>query len=486
MISFLSFNPEIWRYCRQDFTPIKLFLVPALCVMLAVVQFVVGFSESYLGTIYKFGILLVLFIFGTRVVADGLASEIEHQRWSLVSLTSMHPFTVWLGRLLGPTCFYWYCAVVFAFGYILYGEAQEPSGLKVLIDHAGNIETVFQYFVVAVLTHIWALALSLIYVTTKGSHPRAIRMFTFPIASLLGYAFLRYNLQSAQGGDIFNLYGIGMSPTMLYWAGILFFAFWGALIGIRLIKVQFQYVTYPVCFIAFMVSFAILLQGIQGVDMLLAQIPNATLLPIDFMNRVFHIIQNTVLGGVFLLLAYCAMILDDRGLIKVTHFMSGIETKQWQKAFRYMPWGIFFFVGAVLCVSLAALPILSGQLRPLELLLPSVGVQVSFSGFGHFLLLGVLYFLRDSLMMHSLSLAVPQKMRALASLCYWITAYFILPMIAYMIDDKIGYELVLPTTAQHVLWLSYGVVLVQIVGAGFWLTMSFRRKRQALDLLRDS
>lgn len=105
----LSFNPELQRGIWLELTASRLVAAPIVLVALLGAADMLGGPTGAVG-IAKPVIWLLLILWGSRLAAESVDSEVAGRTWDLQRLSAQTPWALTLGKLFGGTVFVWYCA----------------------------------------------------------------------------------------------------------------------------------------------------------------------------------------------------------------------------------------------------------------------------------------------------------------------------------------------------------------------------------------
>jgi hypothetical protein len=105
-------NPELLRNLWLQFSLERLIAAP---LILGAVFALTGFatdSWEFVGETASGGYLVVTYLWGTRRAVNVLADEIAAGTWDGQRMSSIAPWTMAWGKLLGGTAYVWYCALL--------------------------------------------------------------------------------------------------------------------------------------------------------------------------------------------------------------------------------------------------------------------------------------------------------------------------------------------------------------------------------------
>ena len=105
-------NPELLRNLWLQFSPERLIAAPLILgAVFALMAFATD-SWEVVGGIAHWGYVLVAYLWGTRRAVNVLGDEIAAGTWDGQRMSSIAPWTMAWGKLLGGTAYVWYCAIL--------------------------------------------------------------------------------------------------------------------------------------------------------------------------------------------------------------------------------------------------------------------------------------------------------------------------------------------------------------------------------------
>lgn len=112
-------NPELRRNLWLELSAHRLLATPAIIALVCVLILANSDGNGYpvLATVAGFASLLLLAAWGSKLAADGIGDEARGRTWDAQRLTSIGPWQMTYGKLVGATAFAWYgggmCLVLF-------------------------------------------------------------------------------------------------------------------------------------------------------------------------------------------------------------------------------------------------------------------------------------------------------------------------------------------------------------------------------------
>lgn len=116
----MNLNPEFRRNLWLELTPYRLVGMPLILGVLLFLAYLLDgrqYGESVAATaLVLFGLLT--FLWGTRLAAESLISEIREHTWDSQRMSVIGPWSMTWGKLLGSTIYPWYGALICLLVYL--------------------------------------------------------------------------------------------------------------------------------------------------------------------------------------------------------------------------------------------------------------------------------------------------------------------------------------------------------------------------------
>jgi hypothetical protein len=117
-------NPELLRNLWLQVSPERLIAAPLILgAVFALAAFATD-SWEVVGSVASWGYVLIAYLWGTRRAVNVLADEIAAGTWDGQRMSSISPWTMAWGKLLGGTAYVWYCALLCL---VIYAAAEVES-----------------------------------------------------------------------------------------------------------------------------------------------------------------------------------------------------------------------------------------------------------------------------------------------------------------------------------------------------------------------
>lgn len=254
-------NPELRRYLWLEMGVHRRIAAPA--VLLLVFGFFAagaGAREDWRAELYLPAIsiaFVMLYLWGARQAAEAVGEEVRDRTWDLQRLSTLGPWAMTWGKLLGSTVFAWYvggfCLVVMAFAsrYLRTPESVPLGWL--LVSIVGG----------AVLVHALALGLSLQAVRKDARTGQRFGTI-FLLVPLVLVMWSGSFSAGREAGAPFDWYGLRVSRMPFVALSVLAFAAWSVFGAYRGMCRELQVRTLPWAWPAFALFLAFWLAGLAG------------------------------------------------------------------------------------------------------------------------------------------------------------------------------------------------------------------------------
>jgi hypothetical protein len=132
----LPVNPEFQRLLWLEFNPVRLIAMPLIVLAVVIgVDGIGGLKAAAYACQIVAGLLVILW--GSRLAAESFGEEVTGRTWDLQRLSSLNPWSVAFGKILGGAAYAWY-GMAFCVGLIALLARQEDlwTFTEIAIDGA--------------------------------------------------------------------------------------------------------------------------------------------------------------------------------------------------------------------------------------------------------------------------------------------------------------------------------------------------------------
>ena len=145
-------NPEFRRNLTLELTPHRLIAVPVILGLIFATAWAIEGPRATAGA-GRMLMTILLALWGARAAADAVFGEVADRTWDAQRMSSIGPWTMSWGKLLGATVFSWYGALCCA-----------PA---VLVGPDGPVDALVEIVLFGLFSHAMALLISLLLLRIK-------------------------------------------------------------------------------------------------------------------------------------------------------------------------------------------------------------------------------------------------------------------------------------------------------------------------------
>jgi len=231
-------NPEFMRNVWLELTSHRLVGMPAVLGALFFFAHMIGNAAAVAST--AFGAYLALTVlWGARLASEAVVGEVRDRTWDIQRLSSIGPWPMTWGKLLGSTIYPWYGALMCLLVYALMHELGLLLGLGLLAQ------------AVALLSSLQGIRKNL----TQGRSASA----AYLVLGLIAAAVV-WRLASPQHLGV-HWYGRDYVPANFVLASLYVFLAWSVIAIYRQLRGELQLRTTPLVWMAFVLFLAWYLSG---------------------------------------------------------------------------------------------------------------------------------------------------------------------------------------------------------------------------------
>lgn len=416
----MQLNPEFRRYLWLEMSPQRLIAMPAILGAIFLLLWLSGRDTAAFGD-WSLGIyLLLVLLWGTRLAASAVVSEVRARTWDWQRMSAVRPWQMTWGKLFGSTVFVWFgaliCLGVFALELLLSGQGAELP------------RRVFLVLAVAVLAHAVSLATSLLWLRRRDLDRRSV----VPLPQVLGFVAGGYTYYEASaaldaGADGFAAlawHGMTFDLDRFVLVSLAVFLAWSLLAVYRLMQAELQVRQRPWAWATFVIFLMVYLSGLPTLR--LEQLGTTGLLTARLLLAL----------GVALALAYATYFLFEKDPISWRGLLLALKGGDTRRTLRLLPqWLIVTVITALAALAYLVCVLLLDDLRGLDEVLLGMGFQQA----SILMTVGLLGFLlRDLVIILLLNLRGGRPHAA--ALVYLLVLHLLVPalMIALGIGGLVG------------------------------------------------
>jgi len=240
-------NPELQRYLWLELTPHRLLVTPLLLLALFALVHLLADQGTLraLAEVSYWVVLAIGVLWGGRVAGEAVSGELAHGTWDQQRLSSLGPWAMTWGKLLGAAVFTWYacapCIVLIALGARPDAPALDAPGDALLL------------VTIVLFCHAIGLLGSL-HLAARGRIESGRWGMLLQLAGLaLAVPLLLVGIAAFGAGWSGEVRWFGMDVTLrvFVWCSAMAFTAWAVTACYRLMRVELQLRNAPWVWIAF-------------------------------------------------------------------------------------------------------------------------------------------------------------------------------------------------------------------------------------------
>ena len=259
-------NPELLRNAWTELTERRVTLMVVVVGCILLVAITPGSLSGAVSTA-ELAFYAVVVLWGTRCAAQSVVEEISGKTWDAQRLSSIRPWTMVWGKLLGSTLLAWLGGAM-CLAVILYA-ALARGGVELLGSEAAY------YIGIGLLSQAVAMLASIVAVRRRLSHSR-FDVFIYQLFGLIAAVLVWRVWQTADPNSLYNRWTGSIDPLTVahiswwgadrdtgafYLASLAVFAAWTLLANYRVMRTELQVQNGPGVWLAFLAFVAIYAGG---------------------------------------------------------------------------------------------------------------------------------------------------------------------------------------------------------------------------------
>lgn len=425
----MFFNPEFRRNIWLDFNYHRIVMAPVVIGLIVYITYLTSSQHSAATIAFQLACFFI-FLWGTKRSSETVIEEINNSTWDFQRQSSISPWAMTWGKLLGSTLYSWYGTAICLLLY---------SFLRNSVTHDfDNQLSISQEFLLLLLGGIFSQAVALLLslqVLPQIRREKNNKTFRYFLAGLIIGAFATnysfnalkgFHLQISWHGHTFAMGSFALTSLILFLA-------W-AIIGLqRSFCKELQYQNIPWIWGGFNIFCMIYFSGLATFQDF--QFEN---LHFPELNTIQQQLANAPLyTALFIaqLLTYFALFTDDLSFIRYKHFISRIKEHNIKESLQQLPWWTISFM---LTAGAGILAIIKQQGVIFENFSPTI-----------FILTSIFFLLRDVELIHYFNFGKNPKRALSTSILYLFLLYILLPLLFSALHLNNLLPLFLPSWGQN-------------------------------------
>ncbi len=461
-------NPELRRNIWLDFTTHRMLITP-IVVMLIVYLFYLSTNLQNAASIAFNIAFLFIFLWGTKRASESVIEEVCNNTWDFQRQSSLSPWAMAWGKLIGSTLYSWYGVLVC---FCLYGflHVSETSNVMGIGSSTSEL-SVMHEFTILILGGLFSqatallLSLQILPEIRRDKSNKSFRYFLFGM--LIGILMTNYVFGAAKNTEQFiSWHGYQFQASAFAFTSLLLFLGWSILGLQRSFCKELQYQNIPWVWVLFNIFCMVYFSGLVTFQNIPKEFIN-----IDELRDIQHQLLQAPLYMAFFIaqaLTYFALFTDDITFIRYKYFITRVLEKNRIESLQQLPWWPISFVLTVI----SGVVVIFGQQQYSHLMdafSPSI-----------FIITSILFLVRDIGLIHYFSFGKNPRKSMSAAVLYLFILYMLIPLLLSASQLNSLLPIFIPSYGQNTV-----LALISIF-AQIGLFSFFTLKRWKLNLQASS
>jgi len=435
-------NPEFRRNLLLELTLHRLIAMPLILLLIYAAAGLGGNAATVSETAW-YAMMGMLVLWGTRLAADAVLGEVVARTWDSQRMSTIGPFAMGWGKLLGSTIYVWYGAAL--------------SVPALLYQWERGLDELLRIVIVGLFAQTIALFVSLLVQRLRPERLRfqvtASQLFGIG-ASILYWSVLQDAPSGLVGQGDGNWYGLIVPRDEFLLASVLAFLAWGCFGVYRLMRIELQFRCWPAGWTAFVVFCGVYVGGFESNWR--SDGPSLFDGPSTNPLSMLLVVYLTVLALIWL-----AAYVEPKGFVRLRRWGAALRQRHPPRILETTPsWLPGTLLGLVLGVALVAVWSLSPETRDASSGFRNMESPAAFA------IAVFLFLLRDIAVIHLITLDGRKRRVHLTALVYLVVLYVLIPVMLAAADFEGALPAFLPYAQGHPLIITLPVLIqVGIVGA---------------------
>jgi len=411
-------NPELTRNIWVEFNSTRLILMPLIFALFLIL--ISTFSSNFADAVVIFTTIMfniLVFIWGSKLSADSVISEINERTWDNQVLSLNSPWQMTIGKLFGATSYAWYGGLILIILNFIAAFFVDNTFLVLKI----SLTNIFN----AITIHSVIISLTLIGIKKNRYKTKVNSTLYFliglAIAWYLGYStFIFYFFDNTTYKGLLNL------STTILWHNISFeindfmlftsipFFLW----SIAGLYRSFRYeLGYPSGFSVWLGFLIYIIFYISGFSSQISEIIDS--------KEVFYVGLNLAYFSM-LLITYFSLFLEPKHITDYKKLLKSIKLKDYKEFSNILPLWVISLILSIILTLIITIYTLTYVINRTENFFFDISVLLSLNL--------LLFLIRDICIVHFISFTGKFKKPDFTSIVFLFLAYTLLPGILSVFD----------------------------------------------------
>jgi len=251
-------NPEIRRNILGEFTLLKLVILPIVTAVIFLLLYLIKDErEQFLLDILHWSKILIYGIFivlGNWSASDSVIQEINDKTWLTQKMSSLSPWQMTVGKLIGSTSYAWYGSLFAIISYIVVANML-PNSIE-------NIKFLVVILLIGVMSHAFSLTSSMIAISQNKDNQQLESAIHAVYGIILAGILINYGSSIHSENETLKWMGVKLKYSDFTIFGAAFFCTWTVISFYRTMRTEFNYTNGSVGWITFVATVMAFFSGI--------------------------------------------------------------------------------------------------------------------------------------------------------------------------------------------------------------------------------
>lgn len=443
----MMMNPELQRNIWLELNRHRLFIIPFIIVTVLMIAYLLAGKRVGLPFYYTSVWLYLIFVvfWGSRLAGESVTQEITDKTWDSQRMSSLSPWSLAWGKLLGSTLIAWYggtfALIAMAYSY------QTPTAVSMPV---GKI--IIFFVLIGVLSQVASFVINLIAIRKAATLTRSLSNL-FLIALVLIMLFL-VELLDNRFFYFINWYGQPYRLHDFLILSFLIFSIWSIVAAYRLMRSELQIKNPAFAWFIFIIFLAYYTAGFVNTN------------EPDYVYKLILVIFSVIL-----VTAYLMLFAENKNPMLIKRLFYHLRHKQWRTVFESLPG---WFINVVILILF---------------LLVFFGFEnkvVNFYGYNEnfraFIVATCLFLLRDIGIVLFLNLSSKRNRADVTAVIYGVILYYIVPLLFSVAKMDFALALFMPLESSYPLATVISALL-QIILVYYLVYIRWQKFFKAVDVV---
>jgi hypothetical protein len=324
MKNILKFNPELAKNIWLELSPQRLVTMPAILLLFVFLIFSLNSGEENPWTTVHYfsfyGFIFIGILWGMKSSSDAILDEYNEKTWDWQKMSSIGPWKLAIGKLIGSTIYNWYGALI-CWGLFMYSATYTSQP---------KAEFITGFLLVAIMVGLHGLmiliALQLIRRTNANTKIKSNRIFLTGIlfAGILSSIFSYFTLLGSSKMMQLTWYGIAIpSLDFLLFTSVVY-TLW-ILAGLyRSMRTELQFTDPPSWWLFFLIFHFIFQYGFF--------LPEGKMVDLSAISETL-----TLLFVEAMLLTYLLALSENKDIVLFRKLINALKSSDFPTFYKYVP-----------------------------------------------------------------------------------------------------------------------------------------------------